>query len=272
VARQPLAILHGARRHAAGATLAVCGLAIVALVWQVTAWASDPSQVPPPAAVWHSVISDWNRIPALSYLEFQSGGIGAAIAYSTANVIAGVGLGTAAGLPLGIMMTRMPTVGPLLETPLSLLATVPLLVVLPFITLWFGTARLAQSALVIVFSLVTVAFGAGSAAVAVSDRYAGYAASLGASRQRILWTVVLPAVGPAVLVAVRVALAAGWGWEAVSELLGARAGVGRVIEVTARLGAVSDLAATVLCIAAVALLCDAILAGAGGLLVRWRPT
>jgi ABC-type nitrate/sulfonate/bicarbonate transport system permease component len=70
---------------------------------------------------------------------------------------------------------------------------------------------------------------------------------------------------------VRVALAAGWSWQAVAELLGAHHGVGRVIDVSTRLGAVSDVAATVLCLALVAVICDAIAAGLGGVLVRWRP-
>jgi ABC-type nitrate/sulfonate/bicarbonate transport system permease component len=137
--------------------------------------------------------------------------------------------------------------------------------------LWFGTAGFAQSGLVMLFAFLTVTVAAESAAVTVSDQYSDYASTLGASRQRILWTVVLPASGPTVIGAIRVALAAGWGWQAVAELLGAHAGVGRVIDVTARLGAVSDLAATVLCLAVVAVICDAVLAGAAGVVLRWKP-
>ena len=261
-----------ARRYWPDAMLALCGLGMVTLAWELTALASDPSQVPAPADVLHSVTSSWDRIPALFYLEFQSGGIGAALAYSTVNVLVGVAVGTAIGLPLGITMARVRLVRSLLEPPLSLLGSLPLLALLPFITLWFGTARFAQSGLVILFSFLTVTVTARSAAVAVSDQYANYASSLGASRQRILWTVVLPATGPTMIGAVRLALAAGWGWQAVAELLGAHAGVGRAIDVTARLGAVSDLVATVLCLAAVAVACDTIVAGVGGVLVRWKPS
>jgi ABC-type nitrate/sulfonate/bicarbonate transport system permease component len=126
--------------------------------------------------------------------------------------------------------------------------------------------------LVILFAFLTVAFAAESAAATVSDTYSNYASSLGASHRRVLWTVVLPAAAPTIIGAVRVALAAGWGWEAIAELLGGHAGVGRVIDVTARLGAVSDLAATVLCLAVVALLCDAVIAAVGRVLFRWSPS
>jgi ABC-type nitrate/sulfonate/bicarbonate transport system permease component len=268
----PLRALRFVGRSAPTALLPLCGLAAVGLVWQLTASASNPSQVPAPADVWQSLTEDWNQIPALYYLEFQSGGIGAAVAYTTVHVLLGVAVGTAIGLPLGIALARMRVLRMLLAPPLSLLGTLPLLASLPFITLWFGTAGFAQSGLVMLFAFLTVAFAAESAAVIVSDHYANYASSLGASRQRILWTVVLPAATPTVIGAVRVALAAGWAWQAVAELLGARHGVGRVIDVTARLGAVSDLAATVLSLAAVAVVCDALVAAVGRVVVRWRPS
>jgi ABC-type nitrate/sulfonate/bicarbonate transport system permease component len=254
------------------AALALCGLALVGLVWQVTASASNPSQVPAPADVWQSLTQNWRQIPALSYLEFQSGGIGAAVAFSTAHVLVGVAAGTAVGLPLGIALAQVRLLRLLLAPPLSLLGTFPLLALLPFITLWFGTASFAQSGLVVLFAFLTLTFAAESAAVTVSDRYANYALSLGASRGRILWTVVLPAAGPTVIGAIRVALAAGWSWQAVAELLGAHHGVGRVIDLSSRLGAVSDIAATVLCLAVVAVICDAIVAGVGSLLLRWKPS
>jgi ABC-type nitrate/sulfonate/bicarbonate transport system permease component len=254
------------------AALALCGLAITGVVWYLVASVSNASQVPAPVDVWQSLTDGWRQIPALSYLEFQSGGIGAAVAYSTVHVLVGVAVGTAVGLPLGIALARVRAVQLLVALPLSLLGTLPLLALLPFITLWFGTAGFAQSGLVMLFAFLTVTFATESAALTVSERYANYASSLGASRQRILWTVVLPAAGPTVIGAIRVALAAGWSWEAVAELLGAHHGVGRVIDVSSHLGAVSDIAATVLCLAVVAVICDAVVAGVGGMLVRWKPS
>jgi ABC-type nitrate/sulfonate/bicarbonate transport system permease component len=254
------------------ALFAVCGLVVVVVLWQLAAWSSDPSQVPAPLAVLHSLEAGWKQIPVVFYLDFQSGGISSAVLYTSVNVLVGVTVGATLGLPLGIAMARSQLVRSLLEVPLSLLGTLPLLALLPFITLWFGTARFSQSGLVILFSFLIMAFAAQNAAVTVSDQYSNYASSLGASRQRILWTVVLPASGPTMVGAARVALAAGWGWQVVAELLGAHAGVGRVIEVTARVGAISDLAATVLFLATVALVCDAVVAAVGGALVRWRPS
>lgn len=270
--RRASRVLRPVARGALAAVLAVGGMAVVGLAWQLVASASNPSRVPSPADAWQSLTADWHQIPALSYLEFQSGGIAAAIAFSAMHVVAGVAIGTAVGVPMGVLLARVRLVRLLLAPPLSLLGTLPLLILLPFITLWFGTAGLAQSGLVIVFAFLAVTFATESAAVTVADRYANYASSLGASRQRVLWTVVLPAAAPTMIGAIRVALAAGWSWQTVAELLGAHHGVGRVIDVSARLGAVSDLAAAVLCLAVVAVLFDAVVVAVGGVVVRWKPS
>lgn len=259
-------------RTAPSGLLALCGLLVVGLVWQLTASAVNPSQLAPPVEVWHALINDWSQIPGLYYLEFQSGGIAAALGYSAVNVLFGVAVGAALGLPLGIALARIRMVRSMLAAPLSLMRTVPLVALLPFLTLWFGTSGLAQSGLVIWFAFLAVMFAAESAAITVSEHYANFASSLGASDQRILWTVVLPATGPTVIGAVRVALAAGWSWEAVAELLGAHHGVGRAIEASAQLGRVADIEAIVLAIAVVAVLCDTVVAAAGAFLVRWRPS
>jgi ABC-type nitrate/sulfonate/bicarbonate transport system permease component len=69
---------------------------------------------------------------------------------------------------------------------------------------------------------------------------------------------------------VRVALAAGWGWECVAELLGAQHGIGRVIQVTAQTDSTPDLFATLLCLAVVAVLADGIVASFGAVYLRWK--
>jgi ABC-type nitrate/sulfonate/bicarbonate transport system permease component len=213
---------------------------------------------------------DWTNIPAVAYVAFQTGGIQDALEYTTVNVLVTVAAGTAIGLPFGIMLARVRTARLLLELPLLILGTVPLLIILPFITLWFGTARWAQSGLVFIFTILTVTMAAQAAAESVSGHYANFAACLGASRSRQLWTVVLPASIPTVLGAVRVALAAAWGWQCIAELLGAQSGVGRIIGVTSGILATTDLFATLLCLIVVAVICDAVVTVGGGYLTRWK--
>lgn len=262
--------LRTAGRHLATGGLGVLGIAIVFGLWAAIASVSTDGKFPGPGAVLDAIPDDWSTIPAVAYVTFQSGGIAEALTSTTVNVIVTVALGTAIGLPLGILMARVRTARLLAEPPLLVLGTVPLLIILPFITLWFGTARWAQSGLVLIFTILTVTMASQAAAVTVSGHYANFAACLGASRSRQLWSVVLPATIPTVLGAVRVALAAAWGWQCVAELLGAETGVGRIVGVTSDILATTDLFATLLCLTVVALACDAVVTVAGGYITRWK--
>lgn len=262
--------LRAAGRHLVAGGLGLLGIAIVFGLWAAIAAVSRAGKFPGPTVVLDVIPSDWTNIPSVAYVAFQEGGIQDALQYTTVNVVATVAIGTLIGLPLGILIARVRTARLLVEPPLLILGTVPLLIILPFITLWFGTARWAQSGLVLIFTVLTVTMAAQAAAQTVSGHYANFAACLGASPSRQLWTVVLPAALPTVLGAVRVALAAAWGWQCIAELLGAESGVGRIIGVTSDILATTDLFATLLCLVVVAVLCDAILAAAGGYITRWK--
>lgn len=250
--------------------LGVLGIAMVFGFWALVAAVTGSGKFPAPLEVIRAIPDDLENIPAVTYVMFEQVGVAEALQYTTVNVLVTVAIGTLIGLPLGIFMARIRTGRLLLEPPLLVLGTVPLLIILPFITLWFGTARFAQSGLVLIFTILTVTMAAQSAAETVSGHYANFAACLGASTSRELRTVVLPASIPNVLGAIRVALAAAWGWQCIAELLGAKTGVGRILGVTAQILATTDLFATLLCLVVVAVICDAAVALVGGYITRWK--
>ncbi len=256
-------------RGAAAVALGIAGFLIIGLVWQAIALVSDPARLPAPTDVISIVGDRWSSVPSLEYVTFQEGGIGSALGYTTVNVLVGVGIGAVLGVPVGILLARWLMFRLVVEPALLFVGTMPLLIMLPFITLWFGTARIAQSGLVIVFSFLTVAFAVQSAARGVGERYAEWAACLGASQARILREVILPAVTPDLVGALRLALAAGWGLQVIAELLGSEFGVGRLIQVTSQVTATQDLMATLVCLAAVALIVDSVVAALGKATVRW---
>lgn len=262
--------LRAAGRALTTAALALGGIALVVLGWALLSSVAGATRVPSPSAVWQAMFDDWSEISAVTYVTFEATGIGEALKYTGVGVVGAVAVGTAIGLPFGIVIARSRVVARLTEIPLLVLGTVPLLIVLPFITIWFGTARAAQSGLVLLFTALTVTIAAQNAATSVAAHFTNLATCLGASRARILWTVVLPASLPDVIGAVRVALAAGWGLQCVAELLGSSVGIGRVIEVTASIQATTDLVATLVWVVLAAVAIDALVAAAGGYLVRWK--
>lgn len=249
--------------------LGLIGLALLIAAWWLLSTQMQAVQLPAPDVVWQAMWNNLWEMPALSYATFQSGGIADGLVYTTQNVFIGVGLGLALGLATGLLMGRVRIADGLLEPVLVMLGTVPVLIMLPFIVTWFGTARLAQTGLVIFFTFVTIAAVVRNAVGNVAGSYEQSATALGATRSMVLRDVVLPAIVPEILGAVRVCFAAGWGFEAIAEILGAQHGIGRIIQTMGTQSATPELMASVLWLAVVAVLVDGLLVLIGRWAIRW---
>lgn len=257
------------RTRLVDAALGILGLALIVGFWWLLSTQLQPIQLPAPDVVWHAAVDNLWDMPALNYATYQSGGIVDGLVYTAQNVFLGVGIGLVLGSALGLTMGRSRFTGTLLDPPMVLLGTVPVLIVLPFIVTWFGTARLAQTGLVIFFSFVAVAAVVRNAVVSVAGSYEHSARALGASRSTVLRHVVLPAITPELVAVIRVCLAAAWGFEAIAEILGAQHGVGRIIQAMGTQSATPELMATVICLAILAVFVDALVVVIAKTTMRW---
>lgn len=250
--------------------LASLGVGLVLVVWSLAAAATEPVRIPSPILVFYAIRENLFEIRALEFASFGSGGIIQNLTYTAVNVLIGVGAGAVAGFAIGLLIGRVRVIRDLLEPPLLFVGTVPVLVLLPFLSLWFGTGRLATNGMVIFYTMVTVAVVTQQATTNISNYYDNYALSLGASSTRVLLQVIRPAVIPEVLGAVRVALAFGWGFQAIAEVLGGQIGAGRVIRVYAQYAATAEILSIVFCVGVLAVVIDGIVAGVGRWVVRWQ--
>ena len=250
--------------------LSVLGIGVLVGLWWLLSLEMISARVPSPLEVVEAIERDFTSIRALEYVLFTTGGIYQNLLYTIENVIIGVSIGTAIGFPLGVLIGRYRFARDLLEPPLLVLGTVPVVMLLPFLTMWFGTARIAQNGLVIFYAALTVAVVAQQATLNVSGRFEQYATSLGAGQGRLLARVILPAIVPEVLGAVRASLAAGWGFETVAEILGAPNGAGRLIQVFSVAVMTPDILGVLVCVGIVAVVVDAVVAGTGRWIVRWQ--
>lgn len=250
--------------------LAALGVGLVLVMWTLAAAATEPVRIPSPILVFEAISQNLVEIRALEFASFGSGGIIQNLTYTAVNVLMGVAAGAVAGFAIGLLIGRVRVIRNLLEPPLLFVGTVPVLVLLPFLSLWFGTGRLASNGMVIFYTMVTVAVVTQQATTNVSNYYDNYALSLGASSTRVLLQVVRPAVIPEVLGAVRVALAFGWGFQAIAEVLGGQIGAGRVIRVYAQYAATAEILSIVFSVGVLAVVVDGIVAGVGRWVVRWQ--
>lgn len=250
--------------------LAALGVGLVLVMWTLAAAATEPVRIPSPILVFEAISQNLVEIRALEFASFGSGGIIQNLTYTAVNVLMGVAAGAVAGFAIGLLIGRVRVIRNLLEPPLLFVGTVPVLVLLPFLSLWFGTARLATNGMVIFYTMVTVAVVTQQATTNISNYYDNYALSLGASSTRVLLQVVRPAVIPEVVGAVRVALAFGWGFQAIAEVLGGQIGAGRVIRVYAQYAATAEILSIVFSVGILAVVIDGIVAGIGRWVVRWQ--
>ena len=185
--------------------LAALGMGLMLVMWALAAAATEPVRIPSPILVFDAIRQNLVEIRALEFASFGTGGIVQNLTYTTVNVLIGVAAGAVAGFAIGLLIGRVRVIRNLLEPPLLFVGTVPVLVLLPFLSLWFGTGRLATNGMVIFYTMVTVAVVTQQATTNISNHYDNYALSLGASSTRVLLQVIRPAVIPEVLGAVRVA-------------------------------------------------------------------
>jgi ABC-type nitrate/sulfonate/bicarbonate transport system permease component len=250
--------------------LPLAGVALAIFAWWVASLNARAILVPSPASVVEAIHRDFMAIPALDFYGLKGGGIYANLVYTTVNVILGVAIGATIGFVLGLALARSRLLAESLGPVLLLAGTVPMLIALPFFIIWFGTSRVGQAGLVIFYSGLIVTTVTSQAAFNVADRYEKYASSLGANELQRLVSVILPAVIPEVVGALRVALAMGWGLEVVAEILGAPQGVGRVLQVMVNSSSTADMIGVLVCVGIVAVLVDSIGALAGKWFVRWQ--
>jgi ABC-type nitrate/sulfonate/bicarbonate transport system permease component len=243
--------------------LAALGVVGVVGLWWLIALGKISARLPSPPETIDAIRRDFTSIKALEYTLMTTGGIYQNLLYTFEN-------GALIGFVIGVLIARIRIARDVLQAPLLVLGTVPIVMLLPFLTMWFGTARIAQNGLVIFYAVLTVTLVAQQATLNVSGRFEQYAASLGADQTHLLVRVILPAIIPEVLGAVRASLAAGWGFETVAEILGAPNGAGRLIMVFSWAVMTPDLLGVLICIGVLAVAVDAIVAAGGRWVVRWQ--
>lgn len=249
------------------------GVAIFLLAWEaIAARIGNDAVLPGPRVVLWDLQHNFSGSPALTYLGLERTSYLSNISYTVTAALAAWAIGSLLGVTVGLLAARSRLMRDLSEPPLYLFGAVPVLVAAPFFLIWFGFGIYGQFTLVAFYSFTLVAIVAQSSALSLSPDFEEYAAALGVNQSARFRSVVLPATLPPILGALRTALGAAWGLQAIAELLGSSAGVGRVIAVRADTGNVAAVLALIGCLGIVALTCDLILRLAGNRILRWQDT
>ena len=227
--------------------------------------------LPPPAEVFDFLSNNFFSSSYLENYHLGSLGLSGSLLYTIGNVLLALVISSVVGVGLGLTSARVDGVRAVFDPIVLTVGTIPVLVTAPFFLIWFGTERAPQVALLTLYGSTIIYMFAQRAVANLDPIYPAAARMLGANPLRVLTQVYLVGTLPEVFGGMRIAMAGSWGLEAVAELLGAPAGIGRVIQAVASATDVPTIIATILALALVAVAFDAAFVALFGSITRWRP-
>jgi sulfonate transport system permease protein len=145
---------------------------------------------------------------------------------SLGRVVRGLSLGVSTGLALALVSGLFKLGEDLLDPPMQMLRTLPVLALVPLFILWFGIGETPKVALVALGTLFPVYLNTYAGIRGIDHKLVEAAASIGLERWSLIWHVVLPGALPSALVGLRYSLGVAWLILVISEQINATAGIG----------------------------------------------
>ncbi len=210
------------RRVLVGAT----GLAAVLIIWEVAAYAvGDPVTLPTVQETAHELV----RYLTEPYPQVQGKTLVTDGLISTGRILAGFGLGTAAGVILGATMAGIRLVRELIDPIIGVMRPLPPIAFIPLLVVWFGIGETSKVALIFFGVLPVATIATLSALDAVPAELSHASRSLGASSFHTMLHVRLRAAVPGVITGMRIAMGGAWTSIIAAEMIAATGGVGFLI-------------------------------------------
>jgi sulfonate transport system permease protein len=201
----------------------VLGLLIplaVAIAWEaaVRAGLSDGRLVPPPSRIYDTFV--------------ELARTGELVRHAVATVLrvaVGFGLGVAAGTLMGAVGGYWGLARALMDPTLQALRAIPSIAWVPLFILWLGIFEESKIALIAVGVFFPVYLGVMGAILAVDRKLVEVGRVFRLSGPAMIRRILLPAVLPSYVVALRSGLGLGWMFVVAAEFMGASEGLGYLL-------------------------------------------
>jgi sulfonate transport system permease protein len=253
-----------ARGRTTGGALLRVAVGLVVPVLVVGLWALVTSTGAVPA---HLLPAPLDVVRAGVQLA-QQGILGQYVAISLQRVLLGFALGATVGLVLGAVV-GLSRVGRLLLAPTAgAFRTVPSLAWVPLLLLWMGINEDSKVTLVAIGAMFPVYTTVAGALRHVDPHLVEVGRAFGLTRIPLLVTVQLPAVLPAVVSGLRLALAQSWLFLVAAELLAASMGLGYLLTESSSNGRVDRVLLAIVLLAVLGAVTDAVVGLVERVLVR----
>jgi NitT/TauT family transport system permease protein len=215
-------------------------LLILAVAWQLISYFElvSSTALPPLTQIggaWLDLLTsgelEKNAVPSL-----YRGGVGLLLA---------IGFGSVLGIAMAWWRPVSVAIGPLVEV----FYPIPKSALIPVTVIWLGFGDGSKILLIFLGCMLPVIIGAFNGARSSEQVLVWSARSMGASRLRMIWDVVVPSALPDLLNGIRTALALAFILMVTSELIVAREGLGNLIGFLGANGSYAAMYAVVLTVA-----------------------
>lgn len=248
------------RRHRNYGPLLSVGVIVVLLVgwWVLTTGTQTVKQLyfPSPESLWAAITT----LKAQLLVD-----TGATLVRVLVSWIVGSALGVLVGLAMARARWFYYVVNPIIEA----VRPVPPVALIPFVILWFGIGDDGKIFLGALACFMVMVVNTTVACGNVPPVYIQAARSLGASRNQVYRTVVLPAITPEILSGFRIGSALAFAVVVAAEFQGADAGIGRLIMQASRTLNTSVVLLGTIVIAILAVLLDLAISRLSAYITRW---
>ena len=145
---------------------------------------------------------------------------------SLTRAAVGFTIGSTLGVLVGLLTARVALVSAALEPFLTLLRPIPAIALVPIAIVWFGIGEGSKYFVISYTVFLAVWLNTHHGALHVAGTYIRAARSLGATRLREFFEVIVPAAAPHIVVGLRLGAALAFLSLVAAELSGASAGIG----------------------------------------------
>ncbi len=233
----------------------------LALGWElaVRAGLSEGRLVPPPSRIYEE------------FAELaRTGELARHVLATLLRVAVGFGLGTVVGTLLGAIAGYSTLVRRLVDPSLQGLRAVPSIAWIPLFILWLGIFETSKVALIAVGVFFPIYLGTMGAVMSVDRKIVEVGRAFRLSGPQMVRRILLPAVLPAYVIALRSGLGLGWMFVIAAEFMGASEGLGYLLIDGQQLGKPAEIVAAILAFAVIGKTTDWLVVGVAAPFLRWE--
>jgi sulfonate transport system permease protein len=243
---------------------ALLGLALpvgAALIWEalVRLGVSDGRLVAPPSRILETLLALW-----------RSGDLGPHLWATGWRVAVGFALGVALGTGLGALGGASTLARRIIDPTLQGLRSVLSLSWVPLFILWLGIFESSKVALIAVGVFFPVYLGVLGAISTVDRKVIEVGRIFRLTRFSLVRRILLPAILPAYVLALRAGLGLGWMFVVAAEFMGASEGLGYLLVDGQQLGKPDQIVACILVFALLGKITDGVIVAASAPFLRWQ--